>query len=244
LKSRVDSHVERLLREARSFLDAGRGREASLRFSRVLLDDPRHEGARRGEERARALFNEEERQAAMCLQQAQLALAAGQMAEARQKAAAAQAQGADPDRVQPLLDDLDGRGGRLAETDPAPRAAAADGLSRPGRRAALPRTALVTAFALGLAVLLGAVATSWERIVGTLSRAPAPTTTAAGPVATLPTSSPGEAALQEARRLLSTGQAESALRTLDRIPAQDPTYPYARRLRAEAEARVSAGVGR
>jgi hypothetical protein len=239
----VGTHVERLLREGRSFLAEGRGREASLRFSRILLDDPRHEEARRGEASARALFNEEERRAAESLQQAREAQASGQLEQARRLAAAALAQGADPDRVQPLLDGLDDRTGRLASVIPEV-SSGESARSVPPRPAVFPRALLVAGFTIALAALLGAVATRWESIVGSLARTPRPTTDAASADAPLPP--PGEAALLEASRLLAIGQAESALRALDRISVQDPTYPHARRLRAEAEAaaaQVRAGVG-
>jgi hypothetical protein len=243
LKSRGDTHVDRLLREGQAFLAEGRGREASLRFSRVLLGDPRHDAARRGEAYARALLDEEQRRAAVCLEDAYEALGAGDLRAAREGAATALSRGADPDRVQPLLDELDERAGRLAEAA-APSEAAVPERSPRARLAALPRAVFVTGFALVVAGLLGVAVASWDRMLGVLAEAPKPTTTAAPPVASLPAPPPGEVALQEARRLLAQGEAESAVRALDRIPAQDPNYPYARRLRAEAEASVLGGVGR
>ena len=99
--------------------------------------------------------------------------------------------------------------------------------------------ALVAAWAVGISFLLGAVATSWEQIVSRLARAPWPRSSAA-PEASRATPESGDSALVEARRLLLAGQAQGALRALDRISAGDPNYPYARRLRAEAESALAA----
>jgi hypothetical protein len=227
-----------LLREGRSFLAEGRGREASLRFSRVLLEDPSHAGARRGEARAQALLNEEDRLAALRLEEARGALAGGRVDEARAGIKEAPTHGADPVLAPPLLDRLAERGGRLTEVA-SPLSTAPTGASRSGRRSGLPRTALVVGWAAILAVLLSTVLARWERIVDRLTSAPLPASAPAPPVSSLPPTSPGEAALQEARRLLSTGETKGALRVLDRIPAEDPAYPYARRVRAEAEATLA-----
>lgn len=237
LKTRVDSHVDRLMREGLSLLSGGRGREASLRFSRVLLDDPGHEEARRGEERVRALLGEEERLATLRVHEARSALAAGEAEAARRLATEARKLGADPDAVHALLDRLDERSGRLA-SQVAPFARPLASPVRPAG-AGLSRVALLAAWAIGIGLLLGAVATSWEQIVSRLARAPWPRSSAAPEVSLAPAQS-GDSALVEARRLLLAGQAQGALRALDRISAGDPNYPYARRLRAEAESALAA----
>jgi hypothetical protein len=244
LKSGAGSHVDRLMREGRSLLSGGRGREASHRFSRVLLDDPGHAGARRAEKEARALLGEEERLAGLRLHEAQGALGAHDFEEARRLADEALHHGADPDVVQPLFDRLDERSGRLGDLHP-PLASAFLPQTLASRTFGKSRIALVAAWTVAIALFLGVVATSWDEILGRLAQAPWPTSEPAPPVTSLPIESPGEAALVEARRLLLAGQAQRALRALDRIPAQDPNYPYARRLRAEAEsALASPGASR
>jgi hypothetical protein len=112
--------------------------------------------------------------------------------------------------------------------------------SRSGRGSGIPRAVLVAGWAAVLGALLSAVLTRWERIVGRLMSTPRPISAPAPPVTVLSPSPPGEAALLEARRLLSRGEARGALLLLDRIPARDPAYPYARRVRAEAEAALDA----
>ena len=238
LKSRADSHVDRLMREGLSLLSGGRGREASLRFSRVLMGDPGHQGARRGEDRVRALLGEEERLASLRLHETRSAFAAGHFDDARRLATEALHFGADPDAVQALFDRLDERTGRLASLR-GPAVWSLPSLARPPGVGGLSRGALVATWAVAIGLLLGLVATSWEQIVDRLARAPWPTSKPAPPVMSLPLHGPGDAALVEARRLLLAGQAQGALLALERIPAQDPNYPYARRLRAEAESALA-----
>jgi hypothetical protein len=236
LKSRVDNHVARLMDQGRSFLAEGRGNEASLRFSRVLLDDPAHAAARQGQEEARALLGEGERLAGLKLHEAQAAVRDGRVEEARRLSNEALACGADPAVVQSLLDRFDPRSGKVskAETVTAEKP--------PGPSSTLPsprgyrRGVLVFGWVVALVVLIGMVAVSWERIVGKLSGAPRPSSAGAPPITSVPQRGVGEAAVAEARRLLEVGEAASALRTLDRIPADDPALPYARQVRAQAEA--------
>ena len=226
------------MREGLSLLSGGRGREASLRFSRVLLDDPEHAAARRGEERVRALLGEEERLASLSLHEARRSAAAGQLDDARRLAAEALHFGADPDAVQALFDRLDDRTGRLASLR-APVVRRLTPLVKPSRVAGRSRVAHVAAWAVAIGLLLGLVATSWEQIVSRLAEAPWPTSRPAPPLTSLHPEGSGDTALVEARRLLLAGQTQGALRALDSIPARDPNYPYARRLRAEAESALA-----
>jgi len=240
LKSRGDNHVDRLMDQGRSFLAEGRGSEASLRFSRILLDDPAHEAARQGQEEAKALLGEGERLAGLRLHEARAAARDGRLEEARRLSNEALAHGADPDLVQLLLDRFDPRSGKLSSgeipaTEEPPRSRATLP-SPPG----YPRAVLVFGWVIALVVLLGTVAASWERIVGNLSGAPRPDSAGAPPITSVPLRGLGEAAVAEARRLLEAGEAASALRALDRIPADDPALPYARQVRAQAEAALGA----
>lgn len=240
MKSVGEGRAGRLFREAESLLSQGQGREASLRFSRILLDDPDNDRARCGETRARALLDENERLAAQHLDEASAALREGRVEVAQVKLAAALQRGADPGLVQPLLDRLDARGGRVAmaaESRPSsPSAGPGFGAS-----AGVSRLALLACFSLLLGGLLFTVATRWERILGRLTEAPRPAADEAPPITTLSAPSVAEKALLEARHFLAAGEAHQAMRVLDGIPEQDPHWPYARRLRAEAEAAATRG---
>ncbi len=238
MKSGGDSHVARLLREGESLLSEGRGGEASFRFSRVLLDDPGHDQARAGEARARALLEEDERLAELHLDDAREALRLGRKGEAHSSLAEAVQRGADPDLVQPLVDRLDEREGLLAVA-PGTGRSSSRGPASAHWAFGLPRTVLALCFSLVLAVLLAAVTARWEHILGRLTRAPRPSAGDVAPLTTLAPPSAGESALQEARQHLATGEARQAMRVLDRIPEQDPNWPYARRLRAEAESALA-----
>lgn len=240
MKSVGEGRVGRLFREAESLLSQGQGREASLRFSRILFNDPDNARARRGETLARALLEENERLAAEHVDEASAALREGRVDVAQQKVAAALHRGADPDLVQPLVDRLDDRGGRMAVGVDLPPSIPSAGPAF-GSSTGASRIALVLCFSLVLGGLLLAVATRFERILGRLTEAPRPAVSERPPVTTLRAPSPGEEALREARQLLASGETQQALRALDGIPEQDPHWPYARRLRAEAEAALTRG---
>jgi hypothetical protein len=102
------------------------------------------------------------------------------------------------------------------------------------------RVLLVLGWAAALLALLGTVAVSWERIVGRLSGTPRPADVSAPPITRAPVRGRGEAAVAEALRFLEAGDAERALRALDRIPSDDPALPYARQVRAQAESALGA----
>jgi hypothetical protein len=232
--------VNRLFREAESLLSRGEGLEASLRFSRILMGDPDNARARRGEARARALLDENERLAAQDVDDAVAALRGGREDVAQEKVRAALRRGADPALVQPLVDRLDERGGRMAVGEaPRPSGPPARPAFEVGR--GVFRPVVLACFSLLLGGLLLMVAARFDRILGRLSETPRPVGGDPSPVTTLAVPSPGEKALLDARSLLATGETQRALRVLDGIPEQDPHWPYARRLRAEAEATLTRG---
>jgi len=221
-----------MVTEGESLLSQGQVGEASLRFSRVLLDDPGHDAARVGEARARALLQEQQRLAELHLDEAQKALGRGQVEEAQVSLAEAVERGADPSHVQALADRLDEREGRVdvgAWTGRAPSSGSPVG-TRPRR---LPRVALALGFLLPLALLLAGVTVTWGRILDRLTTAPRPLAAPAAPAARAPLTA-AESALLEARELLAAGKAGQALLALDKIPESDPHWPFAQRLRAEA----------
>lgn len=232
--------MSRLFKEGESLLSHGHGLEASLRFSRILMGDPDNARARRGEARARALLDENQRLAAQHLDEAGAALREGRVDVAQVKIRAAQREGADPVLVQPLVDRLDERGGRMAVTE-APRPRNPSTGPGEGRSSSVSRPLLLACFALLLGALLVTVAARFERILGRLAETPRPALAVAPPATTLAAPSPGETALLEARSLLATGNTRQALRVLDGIPERDPHWPYARRLKAEAEAALTRG---
>lgn len=233
--------MNRLFEEGESLLSDGQGLEASLRFSRILMDDPDNARARRGEARARALQEENLRLAALHLDEAGAALREGLVDVAQVKIRAALREGADPVLAQPLVDRLDERGGRLAVAfSLRPRnPTARTGFEVP---VGASRRLLLACFALLMGALLVTVAARFERILGRLAETPRPAMVVAPPVTTLAAPAPGEKALLEARSLLATGDTKQALRVLDGIPERDPHWPYARRLKSEAEATLTRGA--
>jgi hypothetical protein len=90
-------------------------------------------------------------------------------------------------------------------------------------------------------MLATGVASSWENLVVSLERTPMPQAEAGGPVTTAPRTTRGERLLLDARRSLDAGDAAAALAALDQVRPEEPAYPLARTLRAEAERLRSAG---
>ena len=226
-----------LFEKHRRFLPTAERTRAIDQRTGQLRRATRHSFLRRGEERVRALLGEEERLSALRLHEARAAFDLGRFDAARRHASEALGFGADPDAVQTLFDRLDERTGRLASHDgQATRPPLAP--SGPVRGGGFSRTALLGAWVLAMGLVLGVVVSSWERIVDRLARAPWPTSRLTPSSPSAPESS-ADTALVEARRLLTAGQVQGALRALDRISARDPNYPYARRLRAEAESALA-----
>jgi hypothetical protein len=167
--------TEALLQEGWRLLAAGRGSEAGDVFGRVLLLDPRHAEARRGLARARRATAEEHRGLDARIDEALGALGAGDGERARALLEEVVARGGDRDRALALLDRLAPHRGRIEASAPPP---AAPERERPGaaaRGATLPwRRALVTAWAVALALLTAGLVLGWDRLLAELTRAPAP----------------------------------------------------------------------
>jgi len=234
-------HLERLLEEGWSLLDRGKSREAGLVFGRVLLIDPSHPAASEGRERAEAAAAEHDRLLAARLAEAIAALERGDYARARVLVDEVLEAGGDRDRALQLLDRLDARAGRVSAGG-----ASGDGEGRgPSAvfRTRRPwiRAALVGAWAAAFVALAAGIAVRWEGLVNGLVRTPSPSAPLTPPTTELPTPSAGERALSEARRLNAQGNVAGALEVLDRIPPQDPAYPFARQLRGEAESALRQG---
>jgi hypothetical protein len=222
--------------EAWGLLEAARPREASLLFGRLLLQDPRHEEARRGLMAAQALTGELERELEALLQEAHQAALGGDLAQARLLLDDVIRRGGDRDGAHALLDRLDHREGLVAVSPPAAPAAA--GAADPPAVAPLrgwrSRTAFAAACGLALVALTTTVAAGWDHLMGRLEERPLPAgyTPATQP---LPAAPAGERALGEARRLLERGDVAGALTALHDVAPDDPVYPFAQQLRQRAE---------
>jgi len=217
------------------------GREAADVFGRILLLDPDNAEARHGLEQARAATVEAERVLATRLQEAESALAAGDDESARALLEEIIRNGGDRDRARDLLDRLDRRPGRLdAGRGPGASAGEAD----ESASAAIPawsRRAVIGGWVVVFGLLATGVASSWDRLLDRLGRAPSPSSPPARPSTSLAAPTPGERAVADARRLLDQGETAAALSILDRISPDEPAYPFARQLRRQAETALRSG---
>jgi hypothetical protein len=244
--TRIQRHrLRRLLDQGRDLLSRERGREAADVFGRILLLDADNAEARRGLEQARAAAVEAERVLATRLQEAEGALAAGEDERARALLDEIIRNGGDRDRARDLLDRLDRRPGRLnAGRGLWPSAGEAEegaAMTSP----AWSRRAVIGGWVVVFGVLAAGVASSWDRLLDRLTRAPSPSSQPASPASSLAAPTPGERAVADARRLLDQGETAAALTVLDRISPDEPAYPFARELRRQAEtALLSGGRGR
>lgn len=210
------------------------GREAADLFGRVLLRDPGNAEARNGLQRAHAVVRETERVLEAQLEQAGRACEAGDEARARALLEEVVSKGGDRDRARAMLDRLDRRVGSLEGldvTDEAPSAPA----SAPPRRTWV-RPALIAAWAAVFASMAVGVGWSWDRLLVSLARTPSPTSRPGPPTTQVPVPTAGDRALAEARDRLDRGDAAGALAALDRVPPEEPAYPFARQLRTHAAA--------
>jgi hypothetical protein len=219
LRSAAEVH-KRLLDEGHALLARGDAREAALRFSRVLLEDPGHQAARRGASAAQALLDEECRLSDLSRQPTVPAADDGGLGTEAVR-------GAEATRIEVEEPAVESRP-ITARKRVVPRS-----LSAPS---GLSRAVLLSAFALLVVGALGTVVSGWERLLGRLTAAPRPASSQTPSATTLRSASPAEEALREARQHLASGAPALALRALEGIPEPDPHWPYARRLRAEAEA--------
>lgn len=228
--------IPELLAEGRALLTSSRYPEASDVFGRILLLDPAHAGARLGLDSARLSAAEAQRELDASLDEARLAVDAGESARARRLLEEVVEQGGDRDHARSLLDRLDRRDGRLFEGAPARQESHKSELVLPRVGSGWSRRALLVAWASCLALLALAVTSSWERLVRELVEPPAPAPMAGPPVTESAAQSPGEKAVTEARRLAEGGDAVAALALLDGISPEEPAYPFARQFRIQVEA--------
>jgi hypothetical protein len=224
-----------MLAEAAGLLDAGRGGEAADIFGRVLLLDPACIEARSGLDAARAALAETRRRLDGRLDEAQTAIP-HDPERAREILDEVVRDGGDRDRAHALFDRLDGRSGRL-DAGPSPRDwnGEAGSMEPPRRRRSpLSRHAFIAGCTIAFVGLAVGLAFSWERIVSGLVKNPAPSRSLPPPSTGVPEPAAGDAALVRARELIRQGDPARALAALDAVSPDDPAYPMARRLRAEA----------
>ena len=222
-------------------LGRGRSRDAALAFDRVLLNDPSHAEAREGRQRSLAATAEQERLARVRFEEARAALAAGDESRARSLLEVLVGEASERERALELLDRLDTRPGLVRPTlsaEPGPPLARR--LPTPRRRG-WTRIAFAAFWAVTFAVLASRLAAGWEQLVRSLLHTPQPSTATAPPSTYVPALTSGEQAIALARRLTAQGNTAAALATLDRIPPEDPAYPFARQLRGQTEKALREG---
>lgn len=236
--SRVaDDRIETLLAEARSFLGQGRPRAAEDAFGRVLLHDPAHDEARAGRTRAEAELAEERRRLDATLDEAGAAAERGDDARARALAEEVLRGGGDRDAALALLDRLD------ASARPGVVVSARDTGTIPVQRPAVVRAApprrwrraLGAAWMLAFALLATAAVSGWESHVARLTGAPLPAVHQAPPSTHYPAPTTGERAVAEARAHIRRGDPQGALAVLAAVRPEDPAYPFAVQIRAQAD---------
>jgi hypothetical protein len=230
-----------LLAEGRELLGRSRFLEAADVFGRILLLEPRNQGARLGLAAARRAAAESQRQLDATLDEARLAMDAGRVAQARRLLEHVVEEGGNRDVARTLLDRLDRREGRLFGGAPSWREAEPSQLSLQGAGGRWSRRALALAWFSCFALLAAGVTSSWERLVRGLVEPPAPAPVAGPPATEAAAQSAGERAVVEARRLAEGGDAAAALALLDRIAPDEPAYPFARQFRAQVEAAARQG---
>jgi hypothetical protein len=228
----VNDKIEGLLAEGRTLLAEGRAGDAALLFERVLLLSPADSRARGGLDAAQAASAERDRSLDQRLDAAELHIEQGAHKDARAMLDAVVREGGNPDRVAALLDRIpmprgwftqrrSDSGGAL----PAPAAGAPSGRSR----------MILGAVCAALFVFLGAaVALNWNGLMRRLAQAPMPQEASSG-FAPQPGPYADDQTIAAARRLLEDGEPARAVALLDSVRPQQPSYPFARQLRGQAE---------
>jgi FimV-like protein len=234
LPSQPEDRVRAQIAEAEKLIAAGRGLEAADILGRILLLDPGRDDVVQALERAQATLAEERRRMEGRLDDARRAIEDGDPETARDLLDQVVSRGGDRDRAHALLDRLDDRTGRIDASAPRQWAELAPE-DRPHRlRSPLPRQVFVAVWTLVIVTATVGLAFSWEQLVGSLVRNPAPTSSSLAPSGRLPRPRAGDEALAEARRLLERGDPATALEILDGVSPEEPAYPLARELRRQA----------
>jgi FimV-like protein len=236
LPSQSEDRVRAQIAEAESLIAAGRGHEAADILGRILLLDPGRDDVVQALERAQAALAEERRRMEGRLEDARRAIEDGDPETARDLLAQVVNGGGDRDRAHALLDRLDDRAGRIDAAAPRQWTDLAPEEGPYRLRSPLPRQVFVAVWTLAIVTATVGLAFSWEQLVGSLVRNPAPTSSSLAPSGRLPRPRAGDEALAEARRLLERGDPATALEILDAVSPEEPAYPLARELRRQAVA--------
>jgi hypothetical protein len=228
----VNDKIEGLVAEGRALLASGRPRDATLVFERVLLIAPADRSARAGLEAAQSASAEHERDLDERFATAAVRIEQGAHSDASAMLDAVVRDGGDSHRAAALLDRIPIRPGwftrRWSDGEGEAQPPAAGPPSARSRR-------MLGAVCAALFLLLGAgVAATWDRLIWRLAQAPTPQdaslVSSAEPVARLE-----DQTITVARRLIEQGDPARAVVLLDRIRPHQPSYPYARQLRGQAE---------
>jgi len=225
----VNDKIEGLLADGRALMASGRPRDAALVFERVLLLSPAEAAAREGLESARGASAEHDLRLEQRLNVAEDHIEQGALTEARALLDTVLRDGGDSHRAAALLDRLPIPRGwfalRRSDDDgalPAPPAGAPAGRSR----------LLLGAVCAALFLLLGgAVAVNWDGLLRQLAQAPMPQAASFA----RPAPPAEDQTIAAARRLLEDGDPARAVALLDSVHPQQPSYPFARQLRGQAE---------
>jgi hypothetical protein len=233
----ADDRIETLLAEARSFLGQGRHRAAGDAFGRVLLHDPAHREARAGHACAQAELAEERRRLDAALEEARDAAARGDGEHARALAEEVLRGAGDRDAALALLDRLDAPSVPGVVVSARDTGAIPVGPASPARttRPRRFRRALGAAWMLAFALLAAVAVSGWESHVARLTGAPLPAAHQAPPSTHYPAPTAGERAVAQARAHIQHGDPRGALAALEAVSPDDPAYPFAAQIRAQAD---------
>ena len=228
----MNDKIEGLLAEGRALLASGRPGNAALVFERILLLAPADSTARSGLDAARSASAEHERNLEERMAAAEMRIEEGAHTDARALLSAVVRDGGDSHRVAALLDRIpippgwftlprrDGEGPVLAVPAGTPR-----GRSR----------MMLGALCAALFLLLGAtVAATWDGLMRRLAQVPTPRDASVA-AWVQPGARAEDLTIAAARRLLDDGDPARAVALLDSVHPHQPSYPFARQLRGQAE---------
>jgi hypothetical protein len=228
----VNDKIEGLVAEGRALLAAGRPRDAALVFERVLLLAPGDPDARAGADAALAATAERDRDLDARLDDVETRIGKGAHSDARAILDAVVRDGGDSHRAAALLDRIPMARGWFS----LHRSDADNPLPSLPVRSSSSRSRTILGLSCGaFFLLLGvAVAANWDTLMRRLQQAPRPQR-AAVTLSADPRLSLDDRTIAAARRHLEDGDPARAVALLDSVHPQQPSYPFARQLRGQAE---------
>lgn len=228
----VNDKIEGLLAEGRALMASGRPRDAALVFERVLLLAPSDPAARAGIDAAQAAAAERARDLDARLDAVEMRIEEGSHTGARALIDAVVREGGDTHRAAALLDRIPIPPGWFSLR----RADGEGSLPAPPTISPTGRSRLFLGLACGAVfLLLGvAVAAYWDSLMQRLRQAPRPQQASVSHPAD-PRPRAEDQTIAAARRHLAEGDPARAVALLDNVHPQQPSYPFARQLRGQAE---------